>query len=317
MDRRIAPKILVLFLGIILIVLAFVIAESTNKDNIFTKKILPVLTSVSDKKEEVKKYPDLKLAIVPLKLSAKAYTSVFVSEEGSRVLIEKKAGEKLPIASITKLMTAIVASQNYGVSKKIVLTGDAFVEKDAISRFSINDSFFFSDTLKVMLIESNNVLAQALADSKGINWFVYNMNAMAEELGMLDTHYTNPTGLDPEDGTEPNYSTPRDLVKLAEHLLFKRQDILAITDTITYDLYDTNDVYRYTASNTNKLLQSEKNPFPIVGGKTGFTDLAKRNLLLITKLPEKNGYVVNVVLGSNDHFADMMALTSWIKIAYE
>ncbi|MEK7508024.1 MAG: hypothetical protein AAB602_03000, partial [Patescibacteria group bacterium] len=163
------------------------------------------------------------------------------------------------------------------------------------------------DILYSLLIESDNDAGITLASKMEAGKFVELMNREAWKLGLYNTHYVNPTGLDPDDGSKPNYSTAEDVAKLAVEIIQKYPNILRIMSLKTFDLRTASGTLHHTLETTNKLL-GENIPFKILGGKTGETPMAKKNLLLISYGPQENSYLVNVVLGSDDNFGDMKKL---------
>ena len=149
--------------------------------------------------------------------------------------------------------------------------------------------------------------------------FVELMNLQAKSLGMSNTFFANPTGLDPADDGDPiNYSSVTDLTKLAYHLT-KEPLILQMTAQREFDLYSIDGKLQQTAATTNELLNSDFSfgGKMILGGKTGETKKAGQTLILIFKDFKTNGYLVNVILGSEDRFADMMKMINWVFSAYE
>lgn len=217
-----------------------------------------------------------------LKITAKAGISVFVNKNGEeKILFEKNAEIPLALASLTKLMTANVALEYYNMKEW------------EIKKF-----------LYPLLIESNNNSAIELANIIGNEAFVELMNWEAKKLGMENTYFANPNGLDPESPKQGlNYSTAKDLVKLAKYITFEKPLIWEIS-TIKEDK---------NIQNTNKLLGEIEN---IIGGKTGETELAGQCLLLVLKAPKDKGFIVNIILNSENRFEEMQKLIEWTKEAY-
>lgn len=213
-----------------------------------------------------------------LEIGARSAISVFIDgKEKERILFEKNTDEKLPIASLTKLMTAYIALKNYNYSEGM------------------------KNTLYLTLIESNNEAALNLARAMGEKTFVDLMNLEAQSLGMENTYFINPTGLDDKDSF--NYSTVQDLVKFAKYLTEKKDLIWEISTVPEFE----------NAVNTNKLLGEISG---IVGGKTGGTAKSGDCLLLVVQAPKNKGYLINVILNSEDRFEEMKKLTDWIQHAY-
>jgi len=257
----------------------------------------------------------------PPALSAGSFLSVFSYGNGkSKILAEKEPGRKMPLASVTKLMTALIAYPNISPEREIIITKDIIKEEDSSLKFWAGDSFTFRDLFFAMLIESNNDAANAFAVALGKDNFMKMMNAKAAEIGMKNTYYGNPTGLDPNMDREPiiNFSTAEDLFALAEYILENQPEIFPITTLKEYDIYKLKGGFNHKAQTTNKLLEfgdtlaCAGKPIKILGGKTGSTDLARKNLLIITESPIENSHIINIVLGADNHFADMTSLIDWV-----
>lgn len=150
-----------------------------------------------------------------------------------------------------------------------------------------------SDLFIPLLVESSNAAAEQIADKDTIN----KMNSFAKSNGLKHTYFFNPSGLD---RPGPNISSASDLSK-AVSIMFETEHgkfIFNISKTITPNA-------------TNKSLTDPRIPFEIIGGKTGETPKAAQALVLITKGPYENSYIVFVVLGSKNRFDDMAILTNW------
>ena len=128
---------------------------------------------------------------------------------------------------------------------------------------------------------------------------------------MSNTYFFNPTGLDPDDPQDPvNYSTGKDLALLASYIVRTYPQIFDILAIPQRNLLQK-ETFHHTMKNTNELLSFEGWPTPIVGGKTGWTPLAQGTLILVLQSPKDQGYLVNVVLGAEDRFAQMKMLVNW------
>lgn len=235
-----------------------------------------------------------------LVLAARAFLSAFVAEDGTtEILVEQNEHRQVPIASVSKLMTALVSENNFN-REAVVKMGDK--------------NFTVDTALDALLVESNNGAAAALAKLGGESDFVRQMNESAQKLGMEDTYYSNPSGLDEPGGS--NFSSPHDLLILAKEILFSHPKILEITRKISVPIFDTAGELDHVALSTDVLLTSNHWPAEIVGGKTGETLMAKKNLVLILKDKQSGGHLVNVILGTDDNFAEMTKLLDWIYATY-
>lgn len=222
-----------------------------------------------------------------------------------KILLEKTPRAKLPIASITKLMTYLVASEFYKSEQKIIIPQEPI---DSILKQG--DVFSVKELIPIMLVESNNEAAFILAKVIGQEGFVDLMNFKAKELGLANTKFYNSIGVDPEDLKMPpdqiNYSTAFDIALLSKHLIFNQPDFLPIVSQQKYPLYKDGQI-AWILQSTNELLGEIPE---VVGGKTGTTDRAGECLMAIAKLPQENNYLIAVVLNSKDRFNDMKTLLS-------
>lgn len=221
---------------------------------------------------------------------------------------------KLPIASVTKLMTAVAVFENIDLDDVVEIKKSS-IEK-SISEGGGNDLYEgekikASDLLKIMLIESSNVAAYAFAEhleeKYAIN-LVEKMNEKAKILGMNDTFFTEAAGLD----DKKSFSTGQDLIKLVKYS-FKYGSLYDILKTQKTEVASIDGRLRHQILNTNQLLGRL---FNIIGGKTGFTELAGGSIVLVTKAPINSSRLITVVLGSNDRFGDADKLVEWAAKAY-
>jgi len=203
--------------------------------------------------------------------------------------------------------------KNQTLSNKIEINKEA-IEQDGDSKLSEGEKLSIKDLLYLSLIESSNDAAFALTEPFGEKKFVELMNKNAKMIGLKNTRYFNPTGLEPDDPKKPiNYSTAEDLVKLANYIIKKYPQIFEITKQPSYKIVDLSGKGKYlTPKNTDKLLKQIPG---IIGGKTGWTPKAGGCLLLVLKNPDReNSYFINVVLGSSDRFGDMKKIIKALNI---
>jgi len=168
--------------------------------------------------------------------------------------------------------------------------------------------------LYIMLIESSNDAAYALAETIGLDNFIDKMNQKAKELGMEDTYFINTTGLDVNDSlpTLTNFSTAQDMARLSKYILLKDPKIFEISSLNYYEAMNASGNFHHLAINTNELLNLNSH---VIGGKTGYTPKAGGCMILILK-PEKGGYIINVILGTvsqEARFEEMKKLVIWVE----
>ena len=250
-----------------------------------------------------------------LEIIAKSAISVFVDNQGKeRVIFDKLSNERLPIASITKLMTAKVVLENYDLDKEIRVSQEAVEQDEDFGKLQASKVYPVEYLLYPLLMESSNDAAFSLySDYDGMNreTFLGLMNFSAQKMGLQDTYFFNATGLEPEEDPNTqdlNYSTAADLAKMTKELL-KIPLLWEILATPAYNLYGPE------LKNTNELLGEITG---ILGGKTGYTEKAQGCFLLVVQAPKSKGVLVNVILGSNNNrFEEMRKLVNWTKEAYE
>jgi len=254
---------------------------------------------------KVVKPKPVEILVDNLEDNTKAALSV---DNRGEVLFEKSSQDILPIASLTKLMTALVVfdlDETYDFTQLIEMSNEA-VEQEGTSRYGeleSGDVFSLETLIHIMLIESSNDAAYAIGEVIGQEGFVELMNIYAQDIGLEHTSFINLSGLESDD-FQMNLSTSRDIVKLAEYILKEYPEIFEITTITSYEVLNSdNSLHHFIPQNTNQLLGE----FPeIIGGKTGWSPNAGGCLLLI--LEDSDNYAINVVLGAYDRFEEMRKL---------
>jgi D-alanyl-D-alanine carboxypeptidase len=254
----------------------------------------------------------------PPALQARAFLSAWLRPDGQLEILTSKNGDlRWPIASITKLFTASIASETLDQDSLVTFQQDDFSGIADHGYFQPGQTFKVSDLMVSLLLDSSNDAADALARMGGGEKFIDQMNGLARRLKLSDTALFNPSGLDPEGMGGVNYSSVNDLSKLAQYLLKKKSELLA-TSRLPGAIINLSDgTYHHQARSTNELLLNQSWSERIVGGKTGSTDLAGKNLILILRTPTQGGYLISVVLGSPDHFREMSELLNWVHRVYQ
>jgi D-alanyl-D-alanine carboxypeptidase (penicillin-binding protein 5/6) len=246
----------------------------------------------------------------PLKLDVKAALSIRLNPQKKikeRVLFSKNENEILPIASLTKLMTALIViedSENYPFEKEIKISPKAASQDDPseYGNLKSGEKKTINELLNLMLMFSSNDAAYALAEQIGVKNFMNKMNEKAKEIGLENTRFANPTGLDPENlkwSLENkdyfNYSTAKDLILLGKYILENYPLIFEFSNQ----------------KNKIQLLENQH----LIGMKTGYTDEAGGCIFLI--FSNDNGdYFLNVILGAKskeERFFQMQKLVDWIN----
>ncbi len=247
------------------------------------------------------------------KITAKAFLALAVSPNGLlKTLISSSSDQELPIASITKLMSAIVVWENFDLKTPVLITPD-YVDGPGSNHFlKAGKSYQTSELFKTMLIASDNDVARLFAGLIGEKKFVGLMNEKAKSLKLAHTHFVNSTGLDPFPGPGAyNFSTTNDLAQLLMYIEERYPSILGITRERQFNFCDMLNNCSIVYS-TDAFLSDQTFPFRILGGKTGQTALANKNLALLTQM--NNGvFIISIVLGSLDNFSDVREIINHIK----
>lgn len=267
---------------------------------------------------EQNKVPELIPNSQEFNIKAQSVISVWTDlSETDKILFSINEQRKLSIASLSKLMTALIVIENVDLSQPIKISKEATIQCTNFEPIKAGEVFSASDLLYTMLIGSDNTAAYALSEGleskPGTEKFVELMNNRAKELGLSDTSFLNTTGL----GLD-NFSTTQDLAKLVKYFIIKYPSILEITAMPEFDLYTVDGKIKHKIINTNKLLiSSDDLSKRIIGGKTGETRTAGECLLLVLKPLNGQGYLINVILNSYDRFAEMKKLVSWVDLNYK
>ena len=227
-----------------------------------------------------------------------------------RFLYSKDINKRLPVASITKLMTAVVVADNLKLSEIYTIPIEA-VNVDGLGADLYKSERLRADDLfKMMLIKSSNdaaIMFSIEAQKRGID-LVAKMNEKAQELGMYNTHFSDSAGLDDQEA----FSTAGDLVKLVQYA--SGYDLIASVLIIpAADISSADGLIRHHLVSTNQLLSRLSG---IVLGKTGFTDVALGTMAAEVVLDGGDERIISIILGSQDRFGDTLKLIEWGKKAY-
>lgn len=235
-----------------------------------------------------------------------ARSAIVIDSASGKVLFAQDPAEKLPIASITKLMTAVVAVDNLGTNLDKVITVPVIATKESGSRMNLEAGTRFTahNLLRGMLVGSANDAAVALANTtaKDQATFIGQMNAKAKALGLEDTHFINPTGFD----AAGHYSTAADLAKLTQYAL-ANPTIAKIVAMPKVTVTDITGVHRYAINNTNQLVGK----YPeVIGVKTGTTEEAGTSLITAAR-GSADQVIIVVLLDSPDRFGEGKRALDW------
>ncbi|MGF9699101.1 D-alanyl-D-alanine carboxypeptidase family protein [Paenibacillus sp. MABNR03] len=205
--------------------------------------------------------------------STHAQSAALIDVTSGRILYSKDGDKELRIASLTKIMTAIVAIEQGKLDDKVKVTSSAFAKEGSSLYLKLGEEMTLENMLYGLMLRSGNDAASAIAEHVGGSeeGFVLLMNKKAEEIGLTHSHFMNPHGLD----AEGHYSTANDLARLTAYALhnpvFKR-----IVATENKSAPNPNESWEYSWHNKNKMLRLYEGAD---GVKTGYTKKAFRCLV--------------------------------------
>ena len=287
---------------LITLLLILSIIENLFGPNVLLSKIQqlqPINETGEQKKigfEMISYMPSAQQNINSVPLQSDAKVALIYDLTGKKVLYSKAEEDSVPVASLTKLMTALVIMQQHS-PEEIVTIPDGLPKLDTDDQklnIQPGDQFRLSDLMNALLIYSANDVANALAiwDSGSIENFSTKMNDYAKQWELDKSNFSNPNGLD-----EINHkSSASDILVLAT-ILIQNDEFKKIINTQSMSIQNI-DGKKYQLTTTNKLL----NLSYVYGIKTGFTKEAGQSLVL---LAEKDGHqIITLVLNSPDRFTE-------------
>lgn len=212
------------------------------------------------------------------------------------VLLSQNSEGRWALASLTKLMTAVVAAENIGLNKTLRFNEKAIAAEGIGGGFSVGETASVGDLIGALLTVSSNDAAAALADFYGYENFMAAMRRKAVELGMTRTSLADPSGLSPL-----NQSTADDIEKLVRYILNTHPDFFEISRQAEILI------------NGRRLLNIH--PFAgrsdFLGGKTGFTEEAGGNLISLFNY--QSHPVLVLVMGAEDRLAETEKIRQWLN----
>ncbi len=252
-----------------------------------------------------------------LKLEAQAV--VVYDVRAKQVLYARDAETPRPLASLTKLMTSLVAAESLSGGSRVAVSQNA-VDTEGDSGLLANETWSLRDLIGFTLMTSSNDGADAVAAAAGalytttpsttpeyerVDSFVAQMNTRARELGLTTTMFKNATGLDTSPGVAGAQGSAKDVASLMSYLAQERADLLAPT-TKQRTMFTSEDGFEHPAINTNEHVPEIPG---LIGSKTGYTELAGGNLAIVYDAGLDHPIAV-VVLGSTreGRFTDVRQL---------
>jgi len=238
-----------------------------------------------------------------------AHAAVLIEADSGEVIFEKNADKRLPMASTTKIMTAVTVLENASPDDLVVVAEKACGIEGSSIYLVPGEELTIGDLLYALMLESANDAATALACavSGSIEDFAALMNETADKIGLADSHFTNPHGLD----DEAHYTTAADLARLASYAM-KNPEFAKIVSTEKNTIPSSDGEGLRYLSNHNRLLGMSED---VNGVKTGFT---KRSGRCLVSSAQRGGVsVIAVTLNAPDDWNDHLALHELGFSSYE
>jgi len=222
--------------------------------------------------------------------------------ETGQIITSNARKVALPIASVTKLMTALVAYTQIPQDNTTTVSRRAIATEGWRGGLEVGESVRTHDLLYPLLLESSNDASEVIAESMGRSNFMQEMNRKARMIGMRNTNFDDPSGLSSE-----NTSTAEDLFVMLQYINRRYPEILDITRTESF----SDGLHRW--DNRNRIRSAEET---FTGGKTGYTSDAQRTGLAVFTLPLSGGEerkIGVVILGSQNRERDIENLISYMQ----
>jgi D-alanyl-D-alanine carboxypeptidase (penicillin-binding protein 5/6) len=231
-----------------------------------------------------------------------AQSAILMEQHSGRILFEKDAHTKRRIASITKIMTAILAIESGKMDDTVTVSSRAVHTEGSSIYLKEGEKIKLRDLVYGLMLRSGNDAAVAIAEHVGgsVEGFVFLMNQKAAEIGMRNTHFANPHGLD---DAENHYSTAYDMALLMQYAM-KNKEFCKISGTKVYRAPNPGEKWDRVWRNKNKLLTNLYEY--CTGGKTGYTKRAKRTL--VTTASKGGLDFIAVTLNAPDDWNDHIAM---------
>lgn len=240
--------------------------------------------------------------------SIRCFAGVIIDQDSGRVLFSKNGDKTLPMASTTKIITAIVALEKGNLKDIITISRKAASIKGSTVGYKIDEKVTLEELLYGLMLRSGNDAAIAIAEHIGgsVENFAKLMNDKAIEIGAYNTNFVTPHGLDAEN----HYTTAEDLAKITAYAL--KNEVFARISATKSISSGTIGNFNRAYSNINKFLYKLNNAD---GVKTGFTGRAGK--CLVASVKNNNGRFISVVFNSGDRWNDAEKMINYAEENYK
>lgn len=315
-DRLLSERrIVVIFqVGVLFIILAGLFSAIF----ITPKQTANVQDTVDIETVPVKQGNEGEIPLALSEVSVRAKAAYVWDVKGQRALYMKNEDEVLPLASITKLMTALLAYEIASADTDTLLTNKAIAQEGGGEGLQAGEEFTLKNLSKLALISSSNDAAYALGASTGVLLgdrdpalqFIEGMNIRAEELELNSLNFKSTTGLDISTSEPGAVGSAKDVSLLVEYILKEHPELLEATTLGGARIYNSQGEY-HDIENTNEALYAIPN---LIGSKTGYTDLAGGNLTVAFDVGMDRPIIVTVLGSTRDErFTDVIRLVNAVR----
>lgn len=258
---------------------------------------------------------------------ANAHSSVVIDADSGEILHYSRAKEQRQIASLTKIMTAVLAMEKIkNLDEPVTIEKEeVLIEGTKIGcprsgycisqRLKVGERIAAGELLKAMLMNSANDAATALGRhiAGSPDAFADMMNAKAKDIGLSDTHFCTPSGLEIDGRESECYSSAYDIAKIAAYSLKYEKIWSTFRLPNNTEIKSIDGAVKHQILNTDLVLDQIPN---LIGGKTGFTPLAGQSLLMIAKDPTGKHKIISVLLDDPYRWQDIKEMFKWAFESY-
>ncbi|WEK55648.1 MAG: D-alanyl-D-alanine carboxypeptidase [Candidatus Cohnella colombiensis] len=240
---------------------------------------------------------------LPTPPSNQAKGAALIDVQSGRLIFSQRGDEKMKIASLTKIMTAIVAIEHSSLDDEVKVSVRAAGKEGSSLYLKAGEKMTLRNLIFGLMLRSGNDAAVAIAEHVGgsVEGFAFLMNKKAEEIGLLGSHFMNPHGLD----DPQHYSTPNDMARLTAYALHNK-DFRNIVSTKVKSAPNPNESWDYKWVNKNKMLHLYEGAD---GVKTGYTKQALR--CLVSSATRDGQQLAVVTLNDGDDWSDHRKLLDY------
>jgi D-alanyl-D-alanine carboxypeptidase (penicillin-binding protein 5/6) len=239
-----------------------------------------------------------------------ARAALVIETHSNEALYTQNVWEPMPIASLTKLMTALVVVDHLDLNTEVTVSSDAANTTGSSMGLVIGEKILVEDLLKGLLINSGNDAAVALAEatSGSVADFVGLMNSRTASLGLNETIFFDPSGL-----SAGNTSSAFEVAHLAKQV-FRDPFLSSVMREKEVLVSSVDGIYKHNLKNTNRLLGTDISD-RIIAGKTGTTLQAGQCLISFFN-GSSDRTIMTIILGSSDRYGDVKQLISWVDQSF-